>query len=167
MLRRAGEVGNYRHLHTASSRGGDEVAKLKKFTTASSRRLLLRRVRYAYGTTLQSDGVSRRSVATLVVERPVTLEPLPRHVAVGAPILLRGKFEVAVKSPVAHFSLDDVRVWSAPIEPDAEGRFEVQIPAAEKAGVRFLEISSQRAREDPTMVSGQLHHFVIDRIAMT
>lgn len=153
LLRRAGEVGNFHHQHAAWARGGDEVARLKKFTTASSRGIRLRRVSYAYGSALQSEGVSRRSVATLVVERPVTLEPLPRHVAVGAPIVVRGKFEVAVKAPVVHFSLDDLRTWSAPIVTDADGRFELHVPAAEKAGVRSLEISSQRAREDPTEVS--------------
>lgn len=153
MLMRAGEPGLFVHSLCMWARGANASSRLAEMLGQDARRLILRKVPYAYGVALRSEGVSRRSAAIVLVERALTMESVPRHLGLGQGFAVRGRFEVAVEAPRAHFDLSDGKIWSRAIHPDAEGRFEIMVPAAETAGLRWFEITTRRAREDPTVVS--------------
>jgi hypothetical protein len=84
----------------------------------------------------------------LVCERQLDLEPLPKVYEGGAPLMIRGRFLVAVEQPDLLATLPGGTTASVPIRPGPDGTFDVSLVLPRKPGRYFVEILGKVAETD-------------------
>lgn len=105
-------------------------------------------LRYGVARALYALGSEWAQIVVLS-SAPLDLDAVPKRVARGEKLTLKGRFNVKAVKPQLFLDDSDLKVRELELEPQADGTFTVTFDAPAVAGRRFLELSAFEADETP------------------
>ena len=146
VVAQSGETGVYLRGHLDWAQGGrDPRSRAVDGFSDFARKLVLSRAPHAFGVARVEVWPGRFGAAVVLIQRPISVEPLPRSLPAGRPTPLRGRLNILATD--LRLQLSGPTPVSVPLNVQGDA-FEVVIPAL-PAGEYMMEITGRRATSNP------------------
>lgn len=160
LMGRVGEPATWHHGGWTWAKGGrDPDKRVLVALQKRARQLILRKVPYAFGAALIEINTGHWAGALVVAERPIAIEPTPRHIPVGTPWKLTGTLQIKAGSLSAFLLRQDGEVIEKSIAVK-DGRFTLEL-ADLPPGQHVLEVAGKREED-----SGRLRQWINNLIEL-